>query len=78
MVGPFGMVVETMRLFKDMVVETAGTAFATGKDNCPKSSNDGYDVYGSGYKYDASTNYGWDAYNARLNPDVVEARKKKP
>ena len=27
MIGPFGMVVETMRLFKEMVVET-GKAFA--------------------------------------------------
>jgi len=45
-------------------VKEVGIAFATGKDNRPK--------------YDASNNYGYDEYNAKLNPDVVEARKRKP
>jgi len=59
-------------------VKEVGVAFATGKDSRPKSSSDGYDKYNSGFRYDASNNYGYDAYNARLNPDVVEARKRKP
>jgi hypothetical protein len=58
-------------------VRDVGAAFATGKDNRQKSSNDGYDKYNSGFRYDASNNYGYD-HNARLNPDVVEARKRKP